>query len=143
MFSGKFKNRQFDDYYQDTTSPSNPPYNVAEVLGSAVCRSLSTLYPPTATDFTIRNLRYEATVNCGIGINYPAPNCEIRPCLFNLDRDPCERINVADNNSAITIQMYNDLIFFRSSLIPQSNRPVDIYGADPKKFNNTWSTWAL
>ncbi|XP_039279274.1 arylsulfatase B [Nilaparvata lugens] len=143
MIFGKFKNHEFDEYYQDTKSPTNPTYNVQEILASPAGRALATLYPPSATDYTIRNSRFEATVNCGVGINYPAPNCEFRPCLFNLDKDPCERLNVADHNTAITIQMYNDLRYFRSMLIPQSNRGPDIYGADPKKWNDTWQSWAL
>jgi len=63
------------------------------------------------------------------------------PCLFNIYTDPCEEVNLSGINADITIKMYNILVRHKEALIPQLNKPWDLTGADPTKFNNTWSSW--
>jgi hypothetical protein len=63
------------------------------------------------------------------------------PCLFNIYKDPCEENNVSGMNADIATELYNILVRHRRSLVPQLNKPLDVDGADPTKFNNTWSSW--
>jgi hypothetical protein len=63
------------------------------------------------------------------------------PCLFNIHRDPCEENNLLDTNADVAAAMYNILVRYRGTLIPQLNKPWDFSGADPTRFNNTWSPW--
>lgn len=140
MCLGIFKTNLFDGHYGDTRSPSNPIYNISKVVSSKVNRALSTLYIPTAHPSQMRALRRQATITCSSGPS-SLPRCDQRPCLFNLERDPCEWVDIAANNTLVTQKLYEELVKFRSTLVPQTNKPVDTFGADPRKWNNTWTTW--
>ncbi|XP_054267783.1 arylsulfatase B-like isoform X1 [Macrosteles quadrilineatus] len=138
---GSFKNNEFDGSYRDTRSPANPTYNVSAILLSLSHRALRTIYP-TASSFTILNLRATATVTCQPA-NNSTLNCWKRPCLFDLERDPCETTDVAYQNTFVTEALYNRLVDFRATLVPQTNQPADPVRSDPRRYNNTWSIWSL
>ncbi|XP_054267784.1 arylsulfatase B-like isoform X2 [Macrosteles quadrilineatus] len=139
--AGSFKNNEFDGSYRDTRSPANPTYNVSAILLSLSHRALRTIYP-TASSFTILNLRATATVTCQPA-NNSTLNCWKRPCLFDLERDPCETTDVAYQNTFVTEALYNRLVDFRATLVPQTNQPADPVRSDPRRYNNTWSIWSL
>ncbi|KAG8306455.1 hypothetical protein J6590_046770 [Homalodisca vitripennis] len=126
---------------RDTRSPSNPAYNISGVLLSLSHRALRTIYP-TASSFTILNLRSAATVNCP-PVSNQTLQCYKRPCLFDLERDPCETTDVAQQNTFVAEALYNRLVAFRATLVPQSNKPPEPVLADPRRHNHTWSIWAL
>uniref|UniRef100_A0A1B6GFH0 Sulfatase N-terminal domain-containing protein n=1 Tax=Cuerna arida TaxID=1464854 RepID=A0A1B6GFH0_9HEMI len=138
---GSVRNTEFDGYYRDTRSPSNPAYNISGVMLSLAHRALRTIYP-TASSFTVLNLRSAATVNCPPVTNQTL-YCYKRPCLFDLERDPCETTDVAQQNVFVAEALYNRLVAFRATLVPQSNKPPEPVLADPRRHNHTWSIWAL
>lgn len=98
--SGGFKSNEYDGHYRDTRSPSNPVYNMSAVLLSSAHRALRTIYP-TASTFTVMSLRSAATVTCEPP-STPSVTCYQRPCLFDLERDPCETTDLAFQNTYIT-----------------------------------------
>lgn len=126
-------------------------YNFSAVMdsksGKAVISVANALFLPWATETDIKTRRYQATIKCeaanlwGKIVPDNDISCQGNPCLFNIEADPCERNNVAKLYPAITTQLYEILKFYRTSLIPQINKPVDVFRANPKLWNNTWSTW--
>ncbi|CAB0000909.1 unnamed protein product [Nesidiocoris tenuis] len=75
--------------------------------------------PPTLLDaMEIHKLRQRATVGCGSLNETESEHCNSleSPCLFNLKRDPCERVNLASKNRMILLNLeerirrYNFLI---------------------------------
>lgn len=132
-----------DGFYGDTRSASNPVYNVTAVTTSRASRALSTLYATTALVPHIYTLRRQATITCPGIVANTTVRCDIRPCLFNLDRDPCERVDLAQNNTVITHRLYQQLVSLRATLVPQTNKPVNTFQADPRKWNNTWTVWSI
>ncbi|XP_014255519.1 arylsulfatase B-like [Cimex lectularius] len=142
---GTFADGIFDGFLNDVRSPLTPPYEYKKIFNSKSFKALSTLYTPTSGEGQMRILRDEATVRCA---EHPtddlyAPDCSFHPCLFNLDRDPCEKVDLAPNNTAIVERLYNTLKLYRRSLVPQANHPLDIAGWDSSKFNNTVSPWVF
>lgn len=139
---GAFKGNDFDGYYRDTRPSSLPSYNMTAVLTSLAHRALSTVHPPAHT-YTVLALRAAASLRCQPLPSAPPLRCHIRPCLFNLELDPCETTDVAHLNTFLTERLYDRLVTLRASLVPQTNRPPDASRADPRRHNNTWDTWVF
>lgn len=153
-FIGTTQNGQFDGYYGDSWDIFDgykTSYNITAVIdsksGKAVASIANALFLPWASELDIKNRRSQATIRCDSAPLWPTGtstntmSCQVTPCLFNIENDPCERNNVARQFPAITTQLYDILKFYRLSLVPQINQPVDAFGSNPKLFNNTWSTW--
>ncbi|PNF27139.1 hypothetical protein B7P43_G08558 [Cryptotermes secundus] len=138
-------NGSLDGYYGNSgNSASNPRYNTSSVINSRAWKSIaSTRRPVTQAD--VNKLRQAATVSCSKETFVTQTNCNPSitntPCLFNIHEDPCEQNNLSGSSTDIVTAMYNILVRHRQSLIPQLNRPWDISGADPARFNSTWSSW--
>lgn len=141
LVPGGFKNNDFDGYYRDTRSPSLPPYNMTGVMASLAHRALRTIQPPSST-YTMLSLRAAATLTCLPLASAPPLRCHVRPCLFDLERDPCETTDVAHQNTLLTESLYDRLVSFRATLVPQTNQPPDAVRSDPRRHNNTWNVWA-
>lgn len=99
----------------------------------------------TATETEINEIRELATVKCIFDSQYPATDCNPsvtkQPCLFNVVEDPCEMHNLVNTEETITRKLYNRLTTQRQSLVSEINKPLDYDGANPAKFNQTWSPW--
>jgi hypothetical protein len=99
----------------------------------------------TGSNTELNELRESATVKCSFHSQYPATDCNPsvtkEPCLFNIASDPCEMHNLAVINEAVLRQLYHMLISQKQSLVPQQIKQLDFNGANPEKFNYTWSPW--
>lgn len=62
------------------------------------------------------------------------------PCLFNIEKDPCEMVNLADKRPVILAILERTLMKYRVTVIPPSNLDGDPR-ADPSLWNNTWTSW--
>lgn len=135
-----------DSYYGQTQSSKVPPFNFNSIIDSKTYQSLLQLsrstFVPISSTFKMRSLREQATIRCGVSLGPMSPSpCPNGPCLFNLETDPCEKVNVAFSRQDISSQLYELLKFYRTTLVPQINKPVDTLQADPKRFNDTWNPW--
>uniref|UniRef100_A0A0K8S8T4 Arylsulfatase B n=1 Tax=Lygus hesperus TaxID=30085 RepID=A0A0K8S8T4_LYGHE len=143
---GSFGRGNVDGFYNDVRSPLNPLYDYNRVINCKAYRALTTLFEPTTKEYKMADMRRQATIDCRdaspLDRNFE-PKCTETPCLFNLDRDPCEKFDLAPNNTAIVARLYNTLKVFRRSLVPQIHQPLDLPAANPARFNNTWSTWSF
>jgi len=99
----------------------------------------------TATANEINEIRDSATVKCIFEGQYPVSDCNPsvtkQPCLFNVVLDPCETHNLVNTKETIMRMLYNILTTKKQSLLPDSCQPLDYDGANPAKFNQTWSPW--
>lgn len=101
------------------------------------------LFVSWTNEVDIKTRRQQATITCessNFWGDIGQMSCQTSPCLFNIDADPCERNNVARLYPTITSQLYDILKYYRLSLVPQITQPVDAR-ANPKLWNNTWTTW--
>jgi hypothetical protein len=146
IVAGTFGNNgSLDGYYGDSGhSLPNPRYDTSSTMNSRAWQSLASTRSPV-TRHDVDKLRHAATIRCNKKIFRRETNCNPSvnniPCLFNIRTDPCEEINLLDVNADIATKMYNILVTHRQTLIPQLNKPWDITGANPTRFNNTWSPW--
>ncbi|EEB20452.1 arylsulfatase B precursor, putative [Pediculus humanus corporis] len=63
-----------------------------------------------------------------------------RFCLFNLNDDPCERLNLADVFPDVVKRIKNRLLELKKSVVKPLNKPEDPY-SNPMFYNGTWVNW--
>ncbi|KAJ7390442.1 hypothetical protein OS493_025142 [Desmophyllum pertusum] len=81
-----------------------------------------------------------AVVNCsGEPPKVPA-ECSEKPCLFNIEEDPCEYYNVAEKYPDVLQKGLSLLANYKRSMVPPRNKPVD-KAADPRIHGGVWTTW--
>lgn len=136
-----------DGYYGHTGKDfSNPPYNVTAVIHSLAGEALTSLLSSTTPDEDeILQLRAAATVTCTVKVDATPchPVTGNKPCLFDLATDPCETSNLASVYPQVLQEMLDLVSKYEVTLVPQLNKPPDVEGSDPRKFNNTWSPWIV
>lgn len=75
--------------YTDMIRKSSVSENIANYLGG-----------PVTQPSTMIQLRQEATIHCQSNIDYYNRNnfitCNVTECLFDLENDPCETRNIAE-----------------------------------------------
>ncbi|GAB0100699.1 arylsulfatase B [Sergentomyia squamirostris] len=62
------------------------------------------------------------------------------PCLFHLDSDPCEKVNLAPKFPFWTKQMAFRVGMIGKGALPPGNTPGDPR-SDPKNWNDVWTAW--
>ncbi|KAK2715585.1 hypothetical protein QYM36_010237 [Artemia franciscana] len=83
----------------------------------------------------------QANVKCS---NPPdISNCKpkVKPCLFNIERDPCEYEDVADKHPKKYTELLKLLEDYKHTQVPPRNKPQNPL-ADPKYFGYVWTYWA-
>lgn len=100
-------------------------------------------YPPpeyeeaNVSNKTLKN----AVVTCDKPPSKP-PGCTKTdgPCLFDIENDPCEYVNLASKYEDILEQMLAKLEGYRKSSVPPRNKPEDPK-ANPKYHGGAWVAW--
>ena len=62
------------------------------------------------------------------------------PCLFNIEVDPCEYTNLAEQQPDMLNMLLGLLENYKKTMVPIRNKPYD-RNADPKYHNGVWTTW--
>ncbi|XP_078052451.1 arylsulfatase I isoform X2 [Augochlora pura] len=62
------------------------------------------------------------------------------PCLFNIAKDPCEMVNLAEKRPLIMAILEKVIIKHRFTVVPPMNLDGDPK-ANPALWNNTWTSW--
>ncbi|KAG8183894.1 hypothetical protein JTE90_002463 [Oedothorax gibbosus] len=63
-----------------------------------------------------------------------------RPCLFNVEEDPCEFYNLADAKPEILTKLLKRLSQYNETAVPPGNKPLDPR-SNPKYYNYHWVNW--
>jgi arylsulfatase B len=131
-------------YGQSFPGFANPPYNITAVMHSLTGEAIASLLSPSFPDEEeMLQLRAKATLTCTVQRDSTPcdPVISSKPCLFDLEIDPCEWNNLADSHPEVLLEMMDLVTKYEATLVPQLNKPADVEGSDPRKFNNTWSPW--
>ncbi|XP_053973145.1 arylsulfatase B-like [Hylaeus volcanicus] len=89
----------------------------------------------------ITKLRRSAQIKCNVHQkDEVACNPMRAPCLFNINKDPCEMVNLAEKRPVILAILERILLKYRVTTIPPSNLDGDPR-ANPALWNNTWTSW--
>ncbi|XP_078346464.1 arylsulfatase B-like [Oculina patagonica] len=100
-------------------------------------------YPPPGyeeSNFSNKTLK-NAVVMCGQPPSNP-PECtkSAGPCLFDIEKDPCEYVNLASQHGDIVQKLLAKLEGYRNSSVPSRNKPIDPR-ANPKYHGGAWVAW--
>lgn len=89
----------WDYWYGPSGSRDAAAYNAEGVLQCPTGKALHRMKMSPTID-SIKKLREEANINCSLisrnSTIYPMCQPLIKPCLFNVQNDPCEQFNLAD-----------------------------------------------
>lgn len=107
---GSIEGGYYDGYYRDIERlmPNDHKKSIQEdmplytdtVLKSAVSQSITRhLGDPVTQPSTMIQLRREATVNCRPRDSFIT--CNVTECLFDINNDPCETKNIAEQYSRV------------------------------------------
>ncbi|XP_032690585.1 arylsulfatase B-like [Odontomachus brunneus] len=126
-------------------SEKQPPYLPATVLDSKAGAAIATVTTSNNKSALIAQdilrLRQEATVHCNVMKENKARNCTwSKPCLFDLKRDPCEKINIIEQEPNVAKNLQEALNKYRSKMLPPNNKFKD-WEASPFWWNRTWVCW--
>lgn len=121
----------------------SPSYNISKILLSTTNQEISQLLGTTLTKDQILRLRNDADLaKCKRPENSQPLNCTNPLCLFDLDNDPCESKNLADENTNVVRQMTQRIEFhYRKKLVPQPPRQLYDPNSNPELYNYTYCTW--
>ncbi|XP_052737909.1 arylsulfatase I [Bicyclus anynana] len=75
----------------------------------------------------ILTLRDAATIKCDRK-NQIICNPLKAPCLFDIETDPCETKNLADEEPAVLAQLLSELAAVNATAVPPNNKPLDPIG---------------
>jgi hypothetical protein len=149
LYTGTVRNGAFDGYFgDDGQDPSYTPYNETSVVQSMVGRSIiaassSAFINPTRAD-QISFIRSSAQITCPSNNSLGIPPCSGHEmCLYDIETDPCESNNLASVQRSVALHLRSLLQAHRNTLVKQTNLSPDITGADPRRWNGTWSPWVL
>uniref|UniRef100_A0A182K373 Sulfatase N-terminal domain-containing protein n=1 Tax=Anopheles christyi TaxID=43041 RepID=A0A182K373_9DIPT len=87
----------------------------------------------------VESIRSQASLEC---TDMEETSCQplVRPCLFNIVEDPCERNNQADQYPDILRDLEHEVNSYRKLGAASRKRPSDSR-ADPALHNFTWTWW--
>ena len=113
---------------------------VCILLGTA----LSKWYPrPEITEssrsFSNTPLK-NAVVNCSGEPPVTPAECREKPCLFNIEDDPCEYYNVAEKYPDVLKKLVSVMENYKKSMVPPRYKPKD-KAADPNAHGGVWTPW--
>jgi len=71
-----------------------------------------------------------------------APDCSKSsgPCLFDIEQDPCEYVNLASQHEDLVQKLLAKLEEYRNSSVPPRNKHMDPR-ANPKYHGGAWVPW--
>lgn len=149
MNTGTVRNGAFDGYFgDDGQDPSYPAYNETSVVQSMAGRSIiaasSSVYINPTRAHQISFIRSSAQITCPSNNSLGIPPCSGQEmCLYDIETDPCESNNLARAQRSVALQLRSLLLVHRNTLVKQPNLSPDVKGADPRRWNGTWSPWVL
>ncbi|XP_032679721.1 arylsulfatase B-like [Odontomachus brunneus] len=155
LLRGSIEGGHYDGYYGDTMRylpivrknkseqiEVHIPYSDT-ILKSSVSQSITYhLGGPVTQPSTMNQLRLEATVYCYRNVSYynSFTTCNVTECLFDINNDPCETKNIAQQYPRIARELDLFLEQYGRNVTRQVRVPVD-WLADPRRTNGTWEPW--
>lgn len=122
----------------------NQSYNLEGVLTSITNRVISGS-KSLAMGVLFLHIRSEAKIDSKclsrISCMLPLPSSiQCENCLFDLENDPCEFINLAEYYPGVVAELKNRLTYFETISVPQIRMNSDLR-ANPANWGGYWSPW--
>ncbi|XP_052900354.1 arylsulfatase B [Anopheles moucheti] len=137
IVKGSHYNRTWDGWYGPAGIRDEKAYSWDTVANSSAGQVMVKLNMLPNRDRTTQ-LRRESTVSCGTGAHMENEcNPLEKPCLFDVETDPCEYNNLADEQLHTLQSLLARLADYNSTAVPPSNMEDDLRGA-PQHWNHTW-----
>ncbi|XP_055624076.1 arylsulfatase B [Toxorhynchites rutilus septentrionalis] len=135
LLKGTNYNGQWDQWYGPAGDRDIKSYNLSAITSSPTGTVLNAMKMLPSQDVILK-LREEATIQC---TNEKRNGCKPleKPCLFDVERDPCENENLAGQYPEILEMMLVKLDEYNATALPPGNQPLDRRG-DPKFWGYTW-----
>lgn len=116
-------------------------YDIDLILNSHTGRALKKIHR-APTPEQISNLRRESEVVCSHrSSNDSAPCFPLKkPCLFNIEEDPCERYNLAEREPELLKDLLDLLRKVNETAVPPGNLPLDPQGL-PQRWGYVWTNF--
>ncbi|GAU91883.1 hypothetical protein RvY_04058 [Ramazzottius varieornatus] len=111
------------------------------ILGTTYNGDWDGWYPPEGETSRTRT-EERATTICGPVPKVRATSCQPMrsACLFNVEKDPCEHTNLADDKPEVVQRLMNRLKAVNATVMPPRNVPADPQGS-PRLYGYAWSPW--
>ncbi|BES94699.1 arylsulfatase b [Nesidiocoris tenuis] len=138
LIKGTTYKGQWDDWY-GPSGRNGQDYDVKAVLSSKVSHALAAIGQELSPE-TVVNLRIEAEVKCQVPQNATECHPLSDSCLFDIEADPCEYNNLAQQHPQVLKRMEKRLNDYKKAAMPAGNLPVDPRG-DPKHWGYIWTNW--
>lgn len=125
-----------------TDNPSSDMYP-DEVYSSPTWKAVSKYRASQLSQGEMLSLRQKTNIACpNIYTNSSSFACEpLRsPCLFNIQADPCEQVNLAESYPSVVKVMEQNLSKARRKVVAPLNKPLDPR-SDPGLNNYQWTYW--
>uniref|UniRef100_A0A182MQ07 Sulfatase N-terminal domain-containing protein n=1 Tax=Anopheles culicifacies TaxID=139723 RepID=A0A182MQ07_9DIPT len=137
LVKGSHYNRTWDGWYGPAGIRDEKAYSLEAVANSSAGRVMVELDLLPSHE-RITQLRREGTVSCGAGAHM-ANECNPLEgaCLFDVESDPCEYNNLADEQLHTLQDLLARLADYNSTAVPPTNLQDDLRGA-PELWNYTW-----
>ncbi|XP_025835299.1 arylsulfatase B-like [Agrilus planipennis] len=131
----------YNSYYGEAGRlEENPEYNITEIFESKVHQTLKKVSDAALDDNMILQTRSQLDLSrCRIDSEKPNINCSSF-CLFDLFNDPCEKIDIKDQQEDLVNEMKLKIEKYWEQVVPQPAKYIDPR-SNPIYFNNTWDTW--
>lgn len=107
------------------------------VIGSLAGRAVASVGIKLKPE-KVHELRNGAMINCSSKNSTCKPL--IAPCLFNVQQDPCEENNLANEFPTILKKLQEEIKKFNDTAIPPGNLPWDDRG-NPELWDHTWNNF--
>lgn len=136
ILNGTTYNGQWDNWYGP--SGREQSYNASAVRSSRAGKALRSI-KKCADEEEIKKLRQEAEVKC-VSVSHTTCKPLVKACLFNIETDPCEIQNLAEEHPEILHRLMARLNEWNLTAVPPTNLPLDIKG-NPKYWDYTWTNF--
>lgn len=136
------KAREFaNNHYSKASSDDLSQYSEINILHSKTSVILSKYKQDMLTESLIKRLRMDSSVVCNAS-KISEGNCMDRYCLYNINDDPCEYSDIADEYPEKVQQLTKLLNQYKiqKDLIPSQEYDYEEI-ASPIYWDGYWSTW--
>ncbi|KAL5276450.1 hypothetical protein ACFFRR_001960 [Megaselia abdita] len=94
----------------------------------------------TITKHSLNTLRSQMKIKCPDRVDTPCNPLD-KPCLFDIDADPCEKNNLADIYPTIMSYFEGLVAYEHWKSVPAARVPFGDPFSFPALHNNTWTWW--
>lgn len=131
-----------DEYLNEDTifSRNMPVYNTKSVTSSDSWSALKSVFDNSNLIRNILKLREDSRISCDKSFNQGTIHCEDNPCVFDIIKDPCEQVNIANELPVLTRYFDNIVRRLKTNQFPEDAYIID-QEANPELHNGTWSIW--